>query len=549
MKSLNNKISKWLFPAFVIGLLGVISCESDEEEQMELSRMFMPAGEIGASSGETSVELYWKASLNTEAATTTYTVEVAKDTLFQTPVILTGQTDTAAITFTDAQLPIKEYFFARVKTNAKGNSPESKWLVSSRFRIRGEQIFSPVVNTEIKDKTAILRWRESPGLTKIVVTPAGGTPTEVMLTPEQVAAREIKLTSLTASTAYTAEIFAGSVSKGVTSFTTTEPSIFTYTLAAGSDLVAAAASAAPGDVIGLEPGVYDASTSNILIAGKYITLRSVSGNPRDTKVHFKEITLKGAGAGIRINGIEFDGKNKLGEATGDYFINIDATPGTLSSITVENCIVHDLKSTFMRGNRVVEAGTQKIDFIKIDQCIVSKNVISNYQTFMLDKLELNRLDVTNSTFNEAGRGFISYATAFTPSNRPTFFVDRVTLNNFGSGGRDNIIFDATASIVVNFTMQNSIVANAPKPGQTVGPNAIRAGVGSNLEFKSNNYFKIESGSPLAPLIFSSVVTQSNNKTIDLGWTAATTDFTLPTGSELRTAGIGGTAIGDPRWAL
>ncbi|GAA4300239.1 DUF4957 domain-containing protein [Nibribacter koreensis] len=547
MINFNFKLSKWLMPALMVGLLGVVACDPEEdEEQLELSRMFMPAGDIQAKSGETNVELSWKASINTDPSTTTYTVEVAKDTLFKTPVVLSAQIDTTAITFTDKQLEIKENYFARVKTNAKGNTPESKWLVSSRFRIRGEQIFATVLTTEVKDKTAILRWRPTVGLTKIILTPAGGTGTEIVLTPEQLSANAITLTNLTATTAYTAEIFAGTVSKGITTFTTKEPSIYTYTVSPGSDLVAVVASAANGDVIGLEAGVYDASIANILIAEKYITLRSVSGNPNDTKIYFKEITLKGTGAGVRINGIEFDGKNPAGEVTGDYFLNIDATAGTLSSITVENSNIHDLKSTFLRANRGASGGSQKIDFIKVINSVVSKNAISNYQTFMLDKLELNRLEVTNSTFNEAGRGFISYATAFTPATKPTFFIDKVTLNNFGSGGRDNILFDGT-SIVVDFTMQNSIIANSPKPGQTVGASAIRAGAGSTVEFKYNNYFKLEGGAILAPLTFSSIVTQSNNKTIDLGWTAATTDFTLPAGSELRTSGIGGTALGDPRW--
>ncbi|QHL86734.1 DUF4957 domain-containing protein [Nibribacter ruber] len=521
------------------------ACKEDEQDLLfEPARAFTPVN-VMTTNGETEAKLSWNPSLFSNREETTYTVEVSTTQDFQS-IATTVVVDTAYAVITDDKISIKQDYYARIRANAAGNSAASNWVVSPVFRITGEQIFLPLVSTEIKDKTAILRWRPTNGVTRIVLTPAGGTATEIVLTPEQLTARAITLSNLTATTSYTAEIFAGTVSKGITTFTTKEPSIFTYTLTAGSDLVAAAASAVSGDVIGLEPGIYDASVASILIANKHITLRSTSGNSNDTKVLFKEITLKGTGAGVRVNGIEFDGRNTAGEVNAGYFINIDAEPGTLSSITVENSSIHDFKSAFIRGNRAANNAI-KIDFIKVDNTIVSKNGVDNYQSFMLDKMDINRVDITNSTFNEAGRGFISYATNFTPVARPIFFIDRVTLNNFGSGDRDNVIFDANAN-VVDFIMQNSIMANSPKPGQVVKGSAIRAGAGSSVEFKNNNYFNLLGGAPLAPLTFPSYVAMSNNKNVDLGWTATTTDFTLPAGSELRTAGLGGTAIGDPRWA-
>ncbi|GGK85574.1 DUF4957 domain-containing protein [Rufibacter glacialis] len=545
MKTNKSKFFKMIYPAVLLVGLGVASCKEDDEN-LEPMRMFIPGGEISSNAGETEVTLTWKTPPNTVAGTSTYTVEVAKDTLFQTPVILTAQADTAKITFTNQQLNIKENYFARVKTNAKGNSPESKWLVSSRFSIRGEQIFNTPLSSEIKDKTVLLNWRPSAGLTRIVITPANGTARTINLTPADLAANQLLVTNLTATTSYTAEIFAGTLSKGTITFTTKEPSLFTYTVSPSDDLVAIVASAANGDVIGLEPGVYTANASNILIAGKMVTLQSTSGNPANTKVHFKEITLKGTGAGVKVSGIEFDGKNAAGTTVGDYFINIDAEAGTLSSITVENSNIHDIINTFLRANRGAAGGSQKINFIKVDNSIVSRNAVSSYQTFMLDRLDFNRLDVTNSTFNEAGRGLISWATNYTPAVKPTILINKVTLNSFGSGGRDNIILDANALPVI-FTVQNSIIANSPKAGQTVLASALRAGTGSEVQFMNNNFFKLEGGSPLAPLTFPAYVQLANNKTIDLGWTHATTDFSLPAGSELRTAGVGGTSIGDPRW--
>ena len=540
------KIVNLFLSVWILTLLCLASCKEDMEEQtFEPERMFMPTGDIQSAGSETSVKLTWKESLYADPANTSYTVEVSPDSLFLISSFLyTATTDTAGITITDENLAIKQIYFARVKTNANGSTPESKWVVSSGFSIRGEQIFSTIVDTEIKDKTAILHWRSTTGLTKIVLTPANGTPREVMLTATDVTANQIQLTNLTATTTYTAEIYAGTKSKGTVTFTTKEPSIFTYTITTAEDLVATVASAADGDVIGLEPGTYDATAANILIAGKNITIQSVSGNPNNTKILFKEVTFKGTGSGVKLSGIEFDGTT-----VADYFLNVDADPGNLKPIIVENSIIHNTNNCFIRANRSASNGGQKIDLIKVNNCIAYANGSGSYHYFMLDKLEFKRLEITNTTIYDAARALISWATNFTTVERPVILIDKATINSFGFGGRNNIILDANTN-PVNFTMQNSIIANTPKPGQSVLGSALRANTtDSQIRFINNNYFNLNGGDPLTPLTFPDYVQMSNNKTVDLGWTATTTQFNLPANSELRTASTSGGAIGDPRWAL
>ncbi|TXK49132.1 DUF4957 domain-containing protein [Pontibacter qinzhouensis] len=540
-----NKIYRTLLPVIFLGVLA-IACKRDDDE-LEPMRLFTPTT-INSVAGETQVRLFWNASLYTTANDgVTYTVEVAADTLFSSPVVLSLVTDTSGVVFKDTQLDIKKKYFARIKANATATRPESKWITSNGFSIRGEQLFLVPASSEVRDRTAILRWRPSTGLSRIMLGAVNGTGTEIMLTEENIANNFIQLTGLTPSTKYVAEIFAGTQSKGTITFETIAPSIYTTLLNAGGDLAAAIEAASNGDLIGLEPGTYDLSAGRTFITGKTITIQSVSGNPADTKVNFKEITLKGSGAGVKLQGIDFDG----GPGAADYFLNLtglnaDGEAATFSSITLENCIVRNTVNCFLRGNRGGN-NAHKIDFIKLNNCLMYNNGDS-YTYLTMDKMEFNRLDVTNSTFYNVGRAFIGWATNITGQPKPTVLIDQCTFNNFGSSARNQILFDANAN-PVDFTMQNSIIANTPKPGQSIGNNLLRAiGPGSVLEFKNNNYFKMTNGaSPAVDLIIPEAFTQTNNKTIDLGWTATTSDFTLPTSSELRTAGTTGGAIGDPRW--
>jgi len=545
MKKLKHKIITGLSLSLVLSIF-LSSCKKEEVADFDPIRLFTPT-KIDVTSGETQVTLVWPASLFTEGKQVSYTVEVAKDSLFST-IDHTVTVDSPFAVITDDVLVLKQKYVARVKANALNSTPESKWVISPGFSIQGEQIFLPIVQTEVKDKTAILRWRPTPELTKIVLTPAGGAAVDVAITADDITAAEKQLTNLTSSTAYSAEIFAGNKSKGITSFTTKEPSIFTVTITPADDLNLAITNAANNDVIGLEPGTYDYSASNIVITSKHVTIQSVSGNPKNTKINFKEITIKGTGAGVKLSGLEFDGTT----AGADYFLNFvglnsDGEAADFKTIVVENSLIHNTDNCLIRANRAGN-NAHKIELIKFDNCIAYNNGASTYNYITLDKAEFQKLEITNSTFYNVARAFISWATNITGA-KPTVIINQCTINSFGFAGRNNILFDANAN-PVDFTMRNSILANIPKPAETVGTSLLRAAGGGEIKFTNNNYFNLTTGAtPAVPLEFPAYVELSANKTIDLGWNATTSDFTLPAASELKTAGTTGGAIGDLRWAF
>lgn len=540
---------------FIMLCIAIASCKKDEfDPSVDLSRQFLPT-ELKIDAKETQVRISWSRALfTTSSDSVSYTVLVSTDSTFaSTSEIITKVTDTASIILTDDDLVVKQKYFALIKTNGRGTTADSKWGRTPAFSITGEQIFSPVLPSEIKDKSVILRWRNTLDLTKIRLIPATGSVMEIALTPSDITDNFKLITGLTPQTSYTAEIYQGTKLKGTTTFVTPEPSIFTVILDPGADLIAAVNDAANGDVIGLNPGVYNAE-ANLVFAQKNVTIQSVSGNPGDTKVNFKEVVLAGSGAGAVLKGIEFDGA----AYSASYFINLvggvgnDAGAATFSSIVVDNCNVHNLANCIMRANRAAN-GDHKINSIKFTNSkAYDISPGASYVTFTLEKLEFKTMELSNSTFYNIGRTFISAGTTLPSSaTKPSVLIDQCTFNNFGSGGsnRNYLIIDANAN-PIDFVLRNSILANSPMTGGAIGNAALRATASTSMvSVTNNNIFKLTNGaSPAVDLTFPNYATPANLKTIDLGWTASTTDFSLPADSDLRTSGTTGGVIGDPRWA-
>ncbi len=556
---INFLLSKWFFIASVL-IVSAISCHKPFNSDFELPRQFTPTG-IDITEEQTQVILDWLPSLFSHANATSYTVEVSKDMNF-TSIDFTQEIDTSMITITDNDLDVRQPYYARVKANASGSTAESGWEVSDVFQITGEQIFYPIIDVELKDVSVTLRWLQTANLTKIVVTPdAGGTPVTANLDATDLTNTYKIVTGLTPQTDYTAEIYRNNTSKGFVFFTTKATTNFTIILNPGDNIVAMVNNAANGDVIGLNPGTYDAndggsSYQNITVSGKTITIASVSDDPTDTKINYKEITLKGDGAGLTLKGIDFDGApSSANGQSALYFLNLtglasDGAAANFTDITVDNCRVHDMGNTFMRGNRGSSNGAHKINSITVKNSFVYNcaQINTNYSFFQINKLEFGRIDVLNSTLYSIGRAFVDWDANFTINPQPVVNVDHCTINNIGLANMSYILFDVNNNDV-RVTLQNSIVGNSPYPGESV-QSLIRAD-NAQISIEYSNYFNLMDGATPtpAPLDIPTNVVLTGNNMIDLGWDAATTDFTLPAGSPLRTASSTGGVIGDPRWAF
>lgn len=537
---------------FVTLIVMVITAACSPEDELAMPRMFMPGGDIRITSGERDVLIAWDAALMTTGKTVTYTVEVSDDTLFATTAF-TFKTDTTAIVLTDNQLPIKKSFFARIKTDGINGAPDSKWRTSSSFAIKGEQLFLPLRTGDVKAISVLLRWVMASGITKMTLTAQDADVIEIPVSIQEDTNGEKQLKELQPNTVYTAEIFKEDKSKGTITFRTEALTNFGIVLSATDNLAFVLDTCASNTVIGLNPGVYDVKDQsgtyvNLVIRQKMVTIRAISDDPADTHVNFKEITLKGDLAGVKLSGIDFDGS----AAGAAYFLNLtglssDADPASFQDIEIDNCRIRNTTNCLFRGNRAAN-NAHKIGRIKIHNTIAGNNG-GSYTYFTMEKLDFSALEITNSTFYNIGRSFIGWSTNLTGNTRPTVLIDGCTFNNFGSDNRNNIVLDANAN-PITFTMQNCIIGNIPKPGGTVGTSLLRAtSDASQLTYSYNNMFKMTNGAGSALVLPSyAYLSTGNNINIDPGWDASTTVFTLPANSVLRTAGKTGGPIGDPRWA-
>lgn len=542
-------------------ILLITACKKNDEETLDAPRIFK-ASDIKIEAGQTSAKIKWAVPLFAAGKALTYTVDFSKDASFST-IAYTKVVDTAGITVTEDNIAVRTPYFARIKANAFENQPESKYIASSAFTITGIQLFLPVRDSELRETSVSLRFTNEAGLSSIKLTPATGTAITVALTATDLTAGGLvggvatglkTITGLTGGVTYTAELFNGTRSKGILIFATLAATNYTRIITPADDLNATIAAAANGAVIGLNPGTYAAIATNTFITGKTITLKSTSGTPTDTKVNFKEIVLEGTGAGVTLSGIDFDGA----AGASLYFINFigsqaaNGSAATFTNLIVDNCIVRNSTTAFLRGDRGTAARDFKIGEITVNNSLVydmGANGSSAYYTFHVNKMDFVAINVTKSTFYNCGPGLVTASTLYSGAVIPSVNISNSTFNGFG-GNAKYALLDANTN-PVKFTLTNSIVANTPKSGTVVAAAIRSSGTGATSTISYTNMFNLYSTGTTA-LTFPANVTLTANQAIDLGWTAATVGntapgFQLPAGSPLRTASNTSSAIGDPRW--
>ncbi|MFM6975543.1 MAG: SusE domain-containing protein [Sphingobacteriaceae bacterium] len=547
MKNTIHKIGKNILLLFTLAVL-ITACEKSDDLILETPRLFKPS-DIKVVAGETSATLTWAAPLFSTGKALTYTVAFSKDANFATIAYAKDVTGNS-MTVTEDVLAVRTPYYVRVVANSFEGQPESKpYYSSGTFTLTGIQLFLAVRESEIRETSVTLRYKTTdPTLTSIKLTPATGSVVTATLSSGDVTAGLKLVTGLVGGKQYTAELFSGTKSKGITTVTTLPVTTYTTTISTTDDLAATIAAAANGAVIGLNPGTYDIKAAATIILEKTITLKSTSGDPNDTKINFKEFTIKGTGAGLTLSGLELDGT----PGAAAYFINFvgtasDAAAATFTNVVVDNCIAHGATTAFLRANRGTAAKDHKITGITVNNSLVYDmgSAGQAYYTFHLDKLQFTTLTVSKSTFYNCGyAGIVTAATLLSGVTAPVINITNSTFNGFG-GNAKYAVLDANTN-PVSFTMQNCILANTPRGATTVQAAALRStGTGYSTTFNNNNTFGLLTATTAGTAL--TLPTGSANQTIDLGWLATTTTFTLPSSSALRTASTTGGAIGDPRW--
>lgn len=482
--------SYWLLSAAVLAMLTLASCEKDDDLEVGVpKRMFTPASDIKTTSAETSVFLSWHPSLHSTGMPVTYTVEVAADTLFETELVFTTVTDTAGVTITDEDIQVRTPYFARVKANANAQSAESGWVVSSRFSIRGEQIFLPLGDVDVTDEGALLSWRESAGIDKIVVVAIDmegepvGAATTFDLDEADILNGQKLIIGLEPETRYRAEIFAGENSKGTITFTTKEeleegvidltgitdrPSVLQDTL---SQIDA-------GSIVILKKGVTYTIDATTALDRSVKIMSEVSFEPGKAIIDLTSTNFDLV-EGSSIDFIEFENLELIGNGTGNYVFNIDKA-GDVGKISFEGCVIR----AFRGVTRIKTGGVSITDFTFNNTVI--KDVLG-YGVVNVDHVEskIDNIELKNSTIYNVERIIIARQNALTSNS---ILIDNCTFYRAPQATRYLVDYngvDLTNGVQINNSILGIGLGDPDGDGE-VKVRGIRVGGGTLVE-SSNTY--------------------------------------------------------------
>lgn len=516
--------------------ISLLACKKKEDE-LSLSRQFMPSGDIAVSTADTLATLTWKAALFTAGTAVTYTVAISQDSTFATTAH-TFTTDTTGIRISDHYLVARKKYYARVRTDGKDTAASSNWLYSKGFTITGEQLLLPVADTNLIDKSVILLWKPTEGLTKLVFT-TGSISRTVGLSAAQSIAGKLQVDSLQPLTTYTVEIFKEEVSKGILTFTTkagvaTGPNVIDLTGITGvpSILQDTLPKVGAGSIIILKRG----ETYTIDIAmeiGKAVSF--VSENSFNTQLPLIYFTNNfNVTAGSVIDSVVFRGLTlRSNDYTSRYVINA-SNVATIGKILFEDCHVEIFRGV-VRLQTSATGGTQVGDFV-VNNCVVDS--ISNYGVVNVDNAAcaVRNITIQNSTLYKLEKVVTS------KQNSNSVVLSNCTFNEAPQGGGSAYLVDysqsATNNVVTGISVRSCIIGVGRSNSGNVTVRGIRANAATliNVSSSYNTADYVVAGNAIAGL------TVYAGNAVDLWKDPGEGDFRLKDGGF-----AGKSSAGDPRW--
>jgi len=517
----------------------IFSCTKvDPPQAFVPERMFTPTN-LKATGTETTATITWNKSLFSDGLGVTYTLEISPTADFSGTPAYTTTTDTTVVVITDANVQIKTPYYARVKANeASGVAASKGWVVTTAtFTITGEQLFLPVDDSKLTALTAVLNWKVTEGLTKIVLTPSGGTATDYALSADELTAGEKVLEGLLPSKQYTAELFLGTVSKGQVTFTTkTGPPAGTTTVSVAptDDLAAMIAVAVPGTVFLLQQGtVYETDNAIVLPDNAAITIWGDHG-PDKAVLAFNGFTLPASAGTIRFENLDLTGYqyNDPAGSKRNYIFNQNSTTVT-ESIEFENCTLRNFTNTPMR---VQGTSSITINNFKVNNCIAydcGVTATAGSYAFVHNNVatsKINNISITNSTLYRIGYSVILHNLA--PSQ--SVLIENCTIDNSLGDGR--YLIDYNAQTAASLQINNSII------GKTLSPLGTARGIRIASAYTVNNSYQT-ADAVIAANPFAGITSYTGNSTA-LFTDPSTGNYLIKDGSF-----AGKSNSGDPRWRL
>lgn len=422
MKFLNNKIRNILLLVGMSALV-VTSCTKVPPviTSLKFSRLFTPTNLAVRIMNKTTAQLSWDNRPNVDSTELQFSKDSLQfDTIVQTLFV---KTDTASVL-----LEGNTRYSVRAKAVGSGIA-NSKWT-SLTFKTLPEQIFYPMLGSNISSKKATVTWPAGDAVTNLIVNPGN---IKITLTSAEIASGQATITGLKPSTFYTVTIYNGATLRGTITFKTLIDlgnAIAVYptdTLSVVIDTVH------DGATLALFPGNYTLMSGSQIDVSKSITIIAVY--PYNRPVIHQGFKIKTGANEVNIRNIIMNGDSTVEDA-----IEYNSDGATYGSLNLYGCKITNFSKSLISD----DSKAFQTDTISVDSCFVS-NIFDSGGDFMDSRASWwKNLIVTNSTFSNCA----------TVNGRDFIRMDGGTKGNSYDNGTNTVNVQVTNCLLYN-TMNHS----------------------------------------------------------------------------------------------
>lgn len=302
----------------------------------------------------------------------------------------------------------------------------------------------------------------------------------------------------------------------------------------------------------LLPGDYSGYGGSVYLQDNAFVMKAKDPENRPTNValgfiYYAKNEDPNIRGNINIKDIDFDGGKSGGTNPLGNFLDfpVGSSSGTtpiyttndafvLGDVMVKNCKVRDYTTFIRASGSAGSLDNATIESVVVDNCVVEHFRGGGNDFIDLRTINMKSISIKNTTFNSVGlgRAFVR-ADAGTKGN---VSIDHCTIHNASNNGSAA----ASSLFYMRGTPRNLIVSNCLITFAAAGQSANSGISPDGISYSYNVYFSM-SDNAMSKDETKTVLTDNPyvNSSAD--------DFTLPAESPLRTGGVGGTCVGDPRW--
>ena len=528
-----NIINKFIFAG--LAALAFTACGEPDDEitSNNYSRNFSPVNLEARVVNQAQIRDNWTPS----EGTTTYNLEVYNDSM----QFAGSPVKTATVTASELPVTLKgfegeENYSIRVQAITEGNdSRTSKWS-GIAVQTGREQIFADLTEADLTNTSVTLHWPAGERADYITIKPGD---IRHDLTDAEIAAGTVTIDGLTDDTDYTAVMTRGTKTRGTMKFTTPLNLNGATKIEAGTDLAAAIAAAADGEVLALMPGDYpiaageEATYENgSLTINKSLTIRSAKSS--DRAIIRGRFAIEG-GASLILNQVVVNAS----KTDGGQVFNFTAE-GSYDHLTVQDCDI--IGGPGQKGFYYINVAAA-VNEITINNCTIRDIECSGGDFFDCRKGYVKSFTLTNSTVWNCANSRDLFrmddaSGSFEGAEGPKYVVDHCTFVDCGNGGANYRFFylrfpgntiTFTNNLVVGFNNKRGFANNS-----ATDQNPTLAG---NYYWNTVNLLSLADGNSEKISWFDTEGKEANPQFAD----AAAGNFTV--GNE----DIKFYKVGDPRW--